>query len=122
MIASSAALAISGIPFQGPIAASRVGFQRWKMFIKSITKRIRRITIRSSSCWNQRCSSMVESETSGLTEKEMLEAVKFGHEKFNPIIKAIENLKKSGKPKWKIETKDHSSVKKKIAKALETRS
>ena len=46
---------------------------------------------------------MVESEASGLSEKVMLEAVKFGHGKFAPIIDAIENLaKKAGKPKWKL--------------------
>ena len=44
---------------------------------------------------------MVESETSGLTEKVMLDAVKFGHENFVPIIKSIEKLaKKARKPKW----------------------
>ena len=59
---------------------------------------------------------MVESETSGLSEKVMLDAVKFGHEKFVPIIEAIEKLaKKAGKPKWEIEEIDHSDVKKKIA-------
>ena len=63
---------------------------------------------------------MVESETSGLTEKEMLEAVKFGHEKFLPVIKAIENLaKKSGKPKWEVEEVDHSKIKKQISEKFE---
>jgi polyribonucleotide nucleotidyltransferase len=63
---------------------------------------------------------MVESETSGLTEKVMLDAVKFGHENFIPIIKAIESLaKKAGKPKWVVEEVDHSDVKAKITKALE---
>ena len=63
---------------------------------------------------------MVESETSGLSEKVMLDAVKFGHEGFVPIIKKIESLaKKAGKPKWEIETTDHKDVKNKIAKALE---
>ena len=47
---------------------------------------------------------MVESEASGLSEKEMLEAVKFGHESFVPVIKGIEKLsKKCSKEEWKIE-------------------
>ena len=47
---------------------------------------------------------MVESETSGLTEKVMLDAVKFGHKKLLPIIDAIEKLAaKASKPKWEIE-------------------
>ena len=63
---------------------------------------------------------MVESETSGLTEKTMLEAVKFGHENFVSIIHAIESLvKKAGKPKWEIEEIDNSELKKKITVAFE---
>ena len=54
---------------------------------------------------------MVESEASGLTEKEMLDAVKFGHESFSPVIKGIEKLvKKCSKEPWDIEKKDHSIV------------
>ena len=41
IIASFLALAISGLPFQGPIAASRVGFKRWKIFIKSFSKELK---------------------------------------------------------------------------------
>ena len=59
---------------------------------------------------------MVESETSGLSEKVMLDAVKYGHEKFVPIIDAIETLaKKVGKAKWEVEDVDHSEIKKKIS-------
>ena len=57
---------------------------------------------------------MVESETSGLSEKVMLDAVKFGHENFLPVIEAIEKLvKKAGKPKWEVEEADFSEIKKK---------
>ena len=62
---------------------------------------------------------MVESETSGLPEKTMLEAVKFGHEKFIPIINAIEKLaKKASKPKWEVEEINQSDVKRKLLKNL----
>ena len=58
---------------------------------------------------------MVESETSGLTEKQMLDAVKFGHENFIPVIKAIENLvKKTAKPQWEIEEIDFLKLKRKL--------
>ena len=52
----------------------------------------------------------------------MLDAVKFGHENFIPIIKAIESLaKKAGKPKWEVEEIDHSvKSKKKISTSFET--
>ena len=62
---------------------------------------------------------MVESEANQLSEEVMLGAVKFGHEKFSPIIKAIENLKKKcAKEEWKIEKKDLSKLSKKISKEL----
>ena len=62
---------------------------------------------------------MVESETSGMTEKQMLDAVKFGHEKFVPVIKAIESLaKKCAKEAWVVEEKDYTDLKAKISKEL----
>ena len=121
MIASSAALAISGMPFQGPIAASRVGFKDGEYLLNPSPKELEESQLDLVVAGTKDAVLMVESETSGLTEKEMLEAVKFGHKNFLPTIKAIENLvKKCGKPKWKVESPDHSNVKKKIAKALET--
>ena len=120
MIASSAALAISGLPFQGPIAASRVGFKDGKCLLNPSPKELEESKLDLVVAGTKDAVLMVESETSGLTEKEMLEAVKFGHKNFLPIIKAIDNLaKKSGKPKWEVKTPDHSNVKKKISKALE---
>jgi polyribonucleotide nucleotidyltransferase len=62
---------------------------------------------------------MVESEASDLTEKQMLDAVKFGHEKFVPVVKAIETLaKKCSKETWKMEEKDYTKLKAKISKEL----
>ena len=55
------------------------------------------------------------SDEIGLTEQQMLDAVKFGHEGFVPIIKMIEDLaKECKKPDWVVEKKDLSSVKKKL--------
>ena len=120
IIASSAALAISGLPFGGPIAASRVGFRDGKYLLNPSPKELEESELDLVVAGTKDAVLMVESETSGLTEKVMLDAVKFGHESFVPIIEAIEKLaKKAGKPKWKIEVPDHSAVKAKIAKALE---
>ena len=120
IIACSAALAISGLPFGGPIAASRVGFKDGKYLLNPSPKELEDSELDLVVAGTKDAVLMVESETSGLTEKVMLDAVKFGHENFVPIIDAIEKLaKKAGKPKWKIETPDHSEVKAKIAKALE---
>jgi len=120
IIASSAALAISGLPFGGPIAATRVGFIDGKYLLNPSPKELEESELDLVVAGTKEAVLMVESETSGLTEKVMLDAVKFGHENFVPIIKAIENLaKKAGKPKWEIEVPDHSAVKAKITKSLE---
>ena len=120
IIACSATLAISGLPFGGPIAASRVGFKDGKYLLNPSPKELEESELDLVVAGTKDAVLMVESETSGLTEKVMLDAVKFGHENFIPIIEAIEKLaKKAGKPKWKVEAPDHSAVKAKIAKALE---
>ena len=120
IIACSASLAISGLPFGGPIAASRVGFKDGKYLLNPSPEELEESELDLVVAGTKDAVLMVESETSGLTEKVMLDAVKFGHENFVPIIEAIEKLaKKAGKPKWEIEEVDHSEVKAKIAKALE---
>ena len=121
IIASSAALAISGLPFQGPIAASRVGYKDGKYLLNPSIEELKDSELDLVVAGTKDAVLMVESETSGLSEKIMLDAVKFGHEKFVPIIEAIEKLaKKAGKPKWEIEEVDHSNVKKQIAGKFET--
>jgi len=120
IIACSATLAISGLPFGGPIAASRVGFKDGKYLLNPSPKELEESELDLVVAGTKDAVLMVESETSGLTEKVMLDAVKFGHENFVPIIEAIEKLaKKAGKPKWNVEAPDHSAVKAKIVKALE---
>ncbi len=120
IIASSAALAISGLPFQGPIGASRVGFKDDKFLLNPSPEELKESKLDLVVAGTKDAVLMVESETSGLSEKIMLDAVKFGHSNFVPIIKAIENLsKKAGKPKWETEELDHSNIKKQIAKSFE---
>ena len=120
IIASSAALAISGLPFQGPIAASRVGYKDGKYLLNPSIEELKESKLDLVVAGTKDAVLMVESETSGLSEKIMLDAVKFGHEKFIPVIEAIEKLsKKAGKPKWEVEEIDHSEVKKKISEKFE---
>jgi len=119
IIASSAALAISGMPFQGPIAASRVGYINDQYVLNPSKEQLKESKLDLVVAGTKDAVLMVESETSGLTEKQMLDAVKFGHEKFSPIIKAIENLKKKcGKEAWAVEEKDYTDLKSKISKEL----
>jgi len=119
IIASSAALAISGLPFQGPIAASRVGYINNNYVLNPSKEELKESKLNLVVAGTKDAVLMVESEASGLTEKQMLDAVKFGHEKFIPVVKAIESLaKKSSKKAWQIEEKDYSKLKNKISKEL----
>ena len=117
IIASSAALAISGMPFLGPVGASRVGFIDGKYVLNPSKIELEKSKLDLVVAGTKDAVLMVESQTSGLTEEEMLNAVKFGHENFVPIIKTIEELaKECKKPAWEIEKKDLSEVKKKLEK------
>ena len=117
IIACSAALSISGLPFKGPVGASRVGFIDGKCVLNPTKKELENSKLDLVVAGTKDAVLMVESEASGLTEKEMLEAVKFGHESFVSVIKGIEKLaKKCSKEAWKIEKKDYSKVAKKIQK------
>ena len=115
IIASSAALAISGMPFKGPVGASRVGYIDGKYVLNPSKKELENSKLDLVVAGTKDAVLMVESEANGLTEEEMLKAVKFGHEKFVPIINIIEELaSECKKPDWVIEKKDLSKVKKKI--------
>ena len=117
IIASSAALAISGMPFLGPVGASRVGFIDGKYVLNPSKKDLENSKLDLVVAGTKDAVLMVESEASGLTEQQMLDAVKFGHEGFAPVIKMIEDLVKDcRKPDWDVEKKDLSSIKKKLEK------
>ena len=113
--ASSAALAISGMPFKGPVGASRVGFINGEYVLNPSKAELENSKLDLVVAGTKDAVLMVESEANGLTEVEMLNAVKFGHEGFVPVIKMIEELaKECRKPEWTVEKKDLSEVKKKL--------
>ena len=115
IIASSAALAISGMPFMGPVGASRVGFIEGKYVLNPSKEDLKNSKLDLVVAGTKDAVLMVESEANGLTEEEMLNAVKFGHEGFVPVIQMIEDLSKEcKKPAWEVEKKDLSEVKKKL--------
>ena len=117
IIASSAALAISGMPFLGPVGASRVGFVEGKYVLNPSKKDLENSKLDLVVAGTKDAVLMVESEAKGLSEVEMLNAVKFGHEAFIPIIKIIEQLaKECKKPDWVVEKKDLTEVKNKLEK------
>jgi polyribonucleotide nucleotidyltransferase len=116
IIACSAALAISGMPFQGPVGASRVGYIDDKYVLNPSKEEIEKSKLDLVVAGIKDAVLMVESEASGLSEKVMLDAVKFGHEKFVPVIEAIEKLVKDcGKEQWVVEKNDLSELEKKIS-------
>ena len=117
IIASSAALAISGMPFLSPVAASRVGYVDGKYILNPSKKELEKSKLDLVVAGTKEAVLMVESEANSLTEEEMLNAVKFGHKNFIPVIEMIEELaKECSKPAWKIDKKDLSKVKKKLEK------
>ncbi len=119
IIASSAALAISGMPFMGPVGASRVGFIDGKYVLNPSKTELEKSKLDLVVAGTKDAVLMVESEASGLTEEEMLNAVKFGHEGFVPVIEMINDLaKECRKPEWNIEKKDLSEIKTKLEKTF----
>ena len=119
LIASSAALAISGIPFMGPVAAAKVGMIDGNFILNPTKEQIVSSSLELVVAGTADAVLMVESEASGLSEKQMLDAVKFGHDKANEVINLIKEFaKEAAKPRWIIEEKDYTELKNKISKAV----
>ncbi|MCC7182736.1 MAG: polyribonucleotide nucleotidyltransferase [Rhodocyclaceae bacterium] len=101
MIAVSAALAISGIPFQGPIGAARVGYVDGNYLLNPTQTQLTTSQLNLVVAGTAQAVLMVESEASELPEDVMLGAVMFGHEQMQAVINAINELvDEAGKPEW----------------------
>jgi polyribonucleotide nucleotidyltransferase len=101
MIGASAALAISGLPFQGPIGAARVGYRDGKYLLNPSKTDLKTSALDLVVAGTQDAVLMVESEAKELPENVMLDAVMFGHEQMQTAIDAINELvEKAGKPRW----------------------
>ena len=104
MIGCSAALAISGIPFAGPIAAARVGFVEDRYVLNPGYEELESSHLNMVVAGTKSAVLMVESEAKELTEDQMLGAVLFGHQEMQVVIDAIEALQaEAGKPRWHFE-------------------
>ena len=116
LIASSAALSISGLPFMGPVAASKVGFEDGQFILNPTKEVLQNSGLELVVAGTKDAVLMVESQANGLTEEQMLSAVKFGHDGFTPVIEMINDLKNTVK-KEEIEVieKDYSELKNKIS-------
>ncbi|MGC3963779.1 MAG: polyribonucleotide nucleotidyltransferase [Rhodocyclaceae bacterium] len=101
LIATSAALAISGIPFNGPIGAARVGYIDGQYVINPTKSQLADSQMDLVVAGTEVGVLMVESEATGLPEDVMLGAVVFGHQQMQTVIQAINELvEQAGKPEW----------------------
>jgi len=101
LIGASAALAISGMPFLGPIGGARVGYIDGKYILNPTTTQLATSQLDLVVAGTAEGVLMVESEAAGLNEEVMLGAVTFGHEQMQIAIKTINELAaEAGKPKW----------------------
>jgi polyribonucleotide nucleotidyltransferase len=101
LLGASAALAISGMPFMGPIGAARVGYIDGKYILNPTATQLSESKLDLVVAGTQEGVLMVESEADGLNEDVMLGAVMFGHEQMQVAIKAIIELAaQAGKAKW----------------------
>ena len=102
MIGTSAALAVSGIPFSGPIGGARVAYTDATGYILNPTyEQLKTSKLDMVVAGTKEAVLMVESEADELTEDQMLGAVLFAHQEMQTVIQVIEGLaKEAGKPRW----------------------
>lgn len=102
LLGASAALALSGVPFHGPIGAAKVGYIDGQYVLNPTIKQLKTSKLDLVVAGTAEAVLMVESEADRLPEDVMLGAVMFGHEQMQVAIKAINELKaEAGKPAWK---------------------
>ena len=101
LIGSSAALAVSGIPFGGPIAAARVGFKDGRYLLNPGYEELASSALNMVVAGTESAVLMVESQAKELTEDQMLGGVLYGHMEMQVVIEAIKELAaEAGKPGW----------------------
>ncbi|SDW32087.1 polyribonucleotide nucleotidyltransferase [Nitrosomonas communis] len=101
MIGASAALVLSGIPFDGPIGAARVGYINNEYVLNPTTTELKQAQLNLVVAGTQQAVLMVESEAMELSEEIMLGAVMFGHEQMQTVINAInEFVDEAGVTAW----------------------
>src|ERR1051325_9676912 len=120
MVASSAALTLSGAPFMGPIGAARVGFINGEYVLNPQLEEMPESQLDLVVAGTQDAVLMVESEAKELSEDIMLGAVMFGHRHFQPVIEAIIKLaEKAAKEPRDYQPADVSEVEKAVLEIAE---
>jgi len=104
MLGASACLAISGIPFAGPIGAARVGYRDGEYLLNPTYSELQESQLNLVVAGTEKAVLMVESEAQELAEEVMLGAVLFGHEQMQQAISVINELvAEVGKPRWDVQ-------------------
>lgn len=117
LVASSAALTISGVPFMGPVGAARVGYIDGQLVLNPTSEQMKSSKLDLVVAGTQEGVLMVESEAQELSEELMLEAVMFGWKGFQPLINAIIAFaEQCAKEPWELEKPayDYDALKKQI--------
>ena len=113
MIGASAALAVSGIPFSGPIGAARVGYANGQFILNPTTTQLKTSQMDLVVAGTETAVLMVESEAQQLSEEIMLGAVVYGHDQMKAVIDAIHDLvAEGGKPEieWTAPAKNEALI------------
>ena len=115
MIAASAALTLSGVPFMGPIGGARVGYIKDEIVVNPTLEQMKDSVLDLVVAGTADAVLMVESEAKELSEDTMLKAVMAGHASFQPVIQAIIRLaEKAAKEPRDLKTVDKSAVEKAV--------
>ncbi|KAK0349654.1 hypothetical protein LTR94_032206, partial [Friedmanniomyces endolithicus] len=111
MVAASAALTISGVPFMGPIGAARVGLIDGELVLNPTIDQLPASDLDLVVAGTQDALMMVESEAKELSEETMLKALMFAHAGMQPVIDAIIELAEhAAKEPFDFQAEDHSDV------------
>ncbi|HBP83745.1 MAG TPA: polyribonucleotide nucleotidyltransferase [Gammaproteobacteria bacterium] len=111
MVGASAALSISGVPFNGPVGAARVGFIDGNYVLNPSASQLESSALDLVVAGTKGAVLMVESEAQELTEEQMLGAVVFGHDASQAAISAIESLAMTvGVERWQWEAEAQDQV------------
>jgi len=116
MVAASAALTISGVPFMGPIGAARVGYQNGEYILNPTQEQVKEGELDLIVAATHNAVMMVESEAKELSEEVMLGAIMFAHRASQQVIEAIIDLaEQSAKDPWELDTgADQSAMKQQL--------
>src|SRR5881397_2423802 len=120
MVASSAALTLSGAPFMGPVGGARVAFINNEFVLNPQIDEMQESQVDLVVAGTQDAVLMVESEAKELSEEIMLGAVMFGHRHFQPVIDAIIKLaEKAAKEPRELQVQDHERLENEMLALIE---